>query len=82
MTTLQTMAWASSFLGVGGHWFISKRKWYGWLMGFVAAIAYLCANIHFKLWGFMPATFMSMGICLLSAYRWFKEEQWLKLMKK
>jgi len=73
VTTLQTMAWVSSFLGVGGHWFISRRKWYGWLMGFFAAIAYLCANVQFKLWGFMPATFVSMSICLWSAYRWFKE---------
>ena len=65
--------WISSILSLWAIWVLGKKCWWGWLISLVNTFIFFYMNVHFKLWGLMPANIIALGIFIKNAREWYHD---------
>lgn len=70
-TVIYHLDWISSFLSLWAIYLLGKKLWWAWLLSLVNIGIFLYMNIHFKLWGLVPANIIATGIFIKNARDWY-----------
>jgi nicotinamide riboside transporter PnuC len=67
---LYHMDFVGMIFTLAGSWFVSKKRWWGWVLSAIGNSAFMYVNAAVRLWTLEPMAMTFIVISIRSAFLW------------
>ena len=78
----QYIPWATSIVTLYGMYVVSKKLWWGWLVGLVNQALWITFAVMFRAWGLLPLSAALIVIYTRALFAWRRDDERLYRLER